>query len=89
MSQLIKIFATEETTGNTSGTATTISGATCVRLFNSHTATVVVGVHSVGTATTSYFSMPTLGVEYLQKKATDVVWTVTNSIKAAKVGFTN
>jgi len=94
MSQLIKLIGTAEATGITAGAATSITssldvGATCVRLVNTQSSTVTVGVSTrVGSATTQYFKMPTLTVEFLEKKATDVLWT-SAAIEANNVGFTN
>jgi hypothetical protein len=89
MSQLLKVIATQETTATTAGTATSISQATCVRLYNSDGSEVTVGVSTlVGAATTNYFIMNTKQTEFLQKKSTDVIWT-SAAIKANKVGFTN
>tara|TARA_B100001094_G_C17504841_1_gene472770 strand:+ start:172 stop:456 length:285 start_codon:yes stop_codon:yes gene_type:complete len=94
MSQLVKLMATAEATGITAGAATSIMtssdvGATCVRLVNTDSGTVTVGVSTrVGAATTQYFKMPTLSVEFLQKKHTDVLWT-SAAIEANNVGFTN
>lgn len=87
--QRTKIFATEETTANTAGSASSISNATCVRLHNNTSGIVTVGVSTaVGAATTNYFSMPGNSVEFLEKLPTDVIWT-SSAIRATKVGFTN
>ena len=94
MSQLVKLIATAEATGTTAGAATSITssndvGATCVRLVNTDSGTVTVGVSTrVGAATTQYFKMPTLTVEFLEKKATDVIWS-SAAIEANNVAFTN
>lgn len=87
--KLTKIIESEETTATSAGTATSISSATCVRLFNSQNATVTVGISTqVGAATTVSFSMPTLAIEFLQKNPTDVIYT-SAAIKANKIAFTN
>ena len=89
MSQLLKLIATEVTTGANAGAATSIGDATCVRLVNTHTDDVVVAVSTqVGAATSMYFTMTTDTTEYLQKTSTDVIWLDTG-IKANKVAFTN
>jgi len=89
MTQRIKIVATEVATATTAGAATSITQATCVRLFNSTAGDVVVNVNpTVGSATTNSFTMPTKSVEYLEKLPTDVIYT-NSAIKAAKVAFTN
>ena len=87
--QRTKIIDTEVSTATSAGTATSITNATCVRLYNNTAGVVTVGVStSVGAATTSYFSMPASSVEFLEKLPTDVIWT-SSAIKAAKVGLTN
>jgi len=86
---ITKIIATEVATGTTAGAATSISDATLVRLHNNQSGIVTVGVSTiVGAATTTYFSMPGGTVEFLQKTASDVIWT-TDAINANKVAFTN
>ena len=87
--EITKIITTEVSTATTVGTASSISGATCVRLFNNQTGIVTVGINtSVGAATTNFFAMPGSSVEFLQKTSTDVIWT-SAVIKANKVAFTN
>jgi hypothetical protein len=87
--QRTKVFETEEATGSSAGAATSISNATCIRLHNTTSGIVTVGVSTiVGAATTIYFSMPGNSVEFLEKLPTDVIWT-SSAIKASKVGFTN
>lgn len=86
---LTKVIETEETTATSAGAATSISSASVVRLFNSQGSTVVVGISTqVGAASTVSFSMPTLGVEFVQKSPNDVIYT-SAAIKANKVAFTN
>jgi hypothetical protein len=87
--QRTKIFESEVDTATTAGAATSISSATCVRLHNSTSGIVTVGVSTVvGAASTVYFSMPANSVEFLEKFPTDVIWS-SSAIKASKVGFTN
>jgi hypothetical protein len=87
--QRTKIIETEVSTSTNAETATSITSATCVRLHNNTVGIVTVGVSpSVGAATTNYFSMPGNSVEFLEKSATEVIWT-SSAIKASKVGFTN
>ena len=86
---ITKIIVTEETTPTAVGSATSVSDATCIRLFNTTGGDVIIGINTiVGAATTSFFSMPTKSVEFLQKLPTDVIWT-SSEIKANKVAFTN
>jgi hypothetical protein len=87
--EITKIITSEVGTAITAGFATSISDATCVRLFNNQTGIVTVGINTVvGAATTNFFTMPGSSVEFLQKTSTDVIWTSV-SIKANKVAFTN
>jgi hypothetical protein len=86
---ITKVILTEEVTATTAGTASSITGATCVRLYNNQSGIVTVGVSTlVGAATTNYFAMPAASIEFLQKSGTDVIWT-SLAIKANKVAFTN
>jgi hypothetical protein len=87
--QRTRIIETEVNTETNAGAATSISNATCIRLHNTTSGIVTVGVSTlVGAATTNYFSMPGNSVEFLEKSPTDVIWT-SAAIKASKVGFTN
>jgi hypothetical protein len=87
--QRTKIIETEVTTAATAGAATSIGNATCVRLHNNTGGIATVGVSTiVGAATTSYFSMPSNSIEFLEKSSSDVIWT-SPAIKAAKVALTN
>lgn len=86
---ITKLIDTETNTATTAGTATSISSATCVRLYNNTAGIVTVGVCTVvGAATTNYFTMHQSTVEFLSKNASDVIWT-SSAIKANKVAFTN
>jgi hypothetical protein len=87
--EITKIIKTEESTTTSVSSASSISDATCVRLFNNQTGIVTVGINTVvGAATTNFFAMPGSSVEFLQKTSTDVIWT-SAVIKANKVAFTN
>ena len=87
---ITKIVATQASTGTNAGAATSISEATCVRLYNNTAGIVTVGVSTaVGAASTNYFEMPAGSVEFLAKFPTDVIWTSGIAIKANKVAFTN
>ena len=86
---ITKIVTTEVNTPITAGTASSISDATCVRLYNHTVGIVTVGVSSiVGAASTNYFAIPSGTVEFLAKPASDVIWS-SAAIKANKVAFTN
>ena len=88
--QRTKIITTEIAMPTTAGTASSISEATCVRLYNGSGAPATVSISTaVGAATTNTFTMATNGVEFLQKSSTDVIFASADTVKAAKVGFTN
>jgi 16S rRNA G966 N2-methylase RsmD len=87
---ITKIIETQVDTATTAGAATSISSASCVRLFNGSGSVRVVAISTVvGAATSTYFTVPNNAVEFLQKNASDVIWTDGTSIKANKVAFTN
>jgi len=86
---ITKIVATQVNTATSAGTATSITDATCVRLYNNTAGIVTVGVSTlVGAASTNYFELPGGSVEFLAKSASDVIWSTT-AIRANKVAFTN
>jgi hypothetical protein len=87
--QITKIISTEVTTATSAGAATSISSATCVRLFNSTAGIATIGINTlVGAASTNFFAMPAGSVEFLTKLPSDVIWSSV-AIKANQVGFTN
>jgi hypothetical protein len=86
---ITKLVETQIDTETSAGSATSISAATCVRLYNNTSGIVTVGVNTlVGSASTIFFAIPPGGVEFLSKMPTDVIWS-SSSIKANKVAFTN
>ena len=88
--QRTKIIATEVAMGTTAGAASSISEATCVRLYNGSGASATVSISTaVGAASTYTFTMPDKSVEFLQKASTDVIFASSASVLAAKVGLTN
>jgi hypothetical protein len=87
--QITKLIETQISTPTTTGTATSLNSATCVRLCNDTGGEITVSIStSVGAATTTSFTLPRYNVEFVQKAPTDVIFT-SSSIKANKVGFTN
>ena len=87
---ITKIITTQVDTGVNAGAATSISDATCVRLYNNTAGIVTVGVcTAVGAASTTYFEIPGGNVEFLSKAASDVIWSDGTAIRANKVAFTN
>lgn len=86
---LLKIISTEVNTATTAGTATSITNAIVVRLYNFTSGIATVGINTlVGSATTNFFSIPAGGIEYLIKQPTDVIWSNV-AIKANQVAYTN
>jgi len=70
------------------GSATSLEQATVVRVVNVSGSTGTIGVSTmVGAATTIFMTVPTGTVEYLEKRANDVVY-ATGTVRGAKVGFT-
>jgi len=88
--QRTRVIATEVAMPTTPGTASSISEATCVRLYNGSGAAATVSIStSVGAATTNTFTMANAEVEFLQKASTDVIFASADTVRATKVGFTN
>ena len=86
---ITKIISTQVDTATSTGAATSISSATCVRLYNNTSGVCTVGINTlVGAATTNFFAMPAGSVEFLTNLPSDVIWT-SIAIKANQVGFTN
>jgi hypothetical protein len=86
---ITKIVTTQVNTAVTAGTASSISDATCVRLYNNTAGIVTVGINTlVGAASTNFFELPGGTVEFLTKAPSDVIWSTT-AIRANKVAFTN
>ena len=71
-----------------SSSASNFSLATVIRVVNVSGSSGTSGVSTVvGAATTSFITIPTGTVEYVEKKATEVCYG-TGTLRAAKVGFT-
>lgn len=88
--QRTKIISTEIAMPTSAGTASSISEATCVRLYNGSGSAATVSISTaVGAATTNTFTMATNSVEFLQKSSTDVIWASASTVRASKVGLTN
>jgi hypothetical protein len=87
--QRTKIISTEVAMPTAAGSASSISNSTCVRLYNGSGAAATISLTtSVGAGDTVTFTMPNDSVEFLQKLSTDVIWSSSASVKAAKVGLT-
>ena len=74
----------------TTGTATSFSEASAVRLVNTDSSAHVVSVVETQSGTgIGSFTMPGSAVEVLEKGYTQCVFASNAAIKGAKVGFTN
>ena len=72
----------------TTGTATSFSQATVVRLVNTGSVAVVEVVESQSGTGVGSFTMPANTVEYLEKNPTQCVFSDNIAVLGAKVGFT-
>ena len=73
----------------TTGTATSFSEATVVRLVNTHSGNHLVTVVETQSGTViGSFTMPTGAVEYLEKNPTQCVFAANAGVVGSKVGFT-
>jgi len=73
----------------TTGTATSFSEATVIRLVNTHSGNhLVTVVETQSGDVVGSFTMPTGSVEYLEKNPTQCVFAANAGVLGAKVGFT-
>ena len=73
----------------TTGTATSFTNATVVRLVNNSTSAALVTVVETQSGTgIGSMTMPANSVEYLEKQPTYCVFASADTVKGAKVGFT-
>ena len=73
----------------TTGTATSFSEATVVRLVNTHSGNhLVTVVETQSGSVVGSFTLPTGAVEYLEKNPTQCVFAANAGVLGAKVGFT-
>ena len=83
------LLADEISVPGATGTATSFTQATVVRLVNNNTsAAVVTVVESQNGSGIGSFTMPGNSVEYLEKVASHCVFAVGGSVLGTKVGFT-
>jgi hypothetical protein len=83
------LLADEIVVPSLTGSATSFTSATVVRLVNNNTsAAVVTVVETQGGAGIGSFTMPGNSVEYLEKQASYCVFAVGGTVLGAKVGFT-
>jgi len=70
------------------GSATSLEQATVVRVVNVSGSSATIGVSTiVGAATSTFITIPTGAVEYVEKKPNHVMYG-TGTVRGAKVGFT-
>ena len=83
------LLADEIAVPGSTGTATSFTSATVVRLVNNNTSAAVVTVVETQSGTgIGSFTMPGNTVEYLEKQASYCVFATGGSVLGAKVGFT-
>ena len=83
------LMGTQEAVGANSGAAKSFTEAAVVRLFNGNgSAQLVTVVETQGGTVIGTFTMPSLSVEFLEKKPTHCVFAASTDVLGAKVGFT-
>tara|TARA_B100001287_G_C22549292_1_gene466029 strand:+ start:545 stop:826 length:282 start_codon:yes stop_codon:yes gene_type:complete len=93
MTNRILMLGSEESVTTGVGNSTTVGGATLVRVFNSSNSTIVLtvddpqGISSYSGA--GSISIPTNGIEYIEKPTSYNIYSTGGNFKATKVGFTN
>ena len=84
------ILGAEAACPTTTGTATSFSEASAVRLVNTDSSAHLVTVVETQSGTVKgSFTLPASAVETLEKNYTHCVWAANAGGKGAKVGFTN
>jgi hypothetical protein len=84
------VLSAEIACPTTTGTATSFSEASAVRLVNTDSSAHVVSVVETQSGTgIGSFTMPGTSVEVLEKRYTQCVFASNAAVKGAKVGFTN
>ena len=86
---ITKILANEAPLPITTGTATSFSQASVVRLVNTHASNAYVVVETQSGTGVGTFTMPAGTVEYLEKDFTHCVFAENIAVKGGKVAFTN
>ena len=89
--QRTKILASEIELPITTGTATSFSSATVVRLVNTSTGTdyAVTVVETQSGSVIGSFTMMRATTEFLEKQPSHCVYASNAAVRGAKVGFTN
>ena len=84
------ILGAEEACPTTTGTATSFTQASAVRLVNTDSSAHLVTVVETQSGTVKgSFTLPASAVETLEKNYTHCVWAANAGVKGAKVGLTN
>ena len=90
MSHRTLVLGTEAALPTTTGTATSFTKASVVRLINNDTsAHLVTVVETQSGSTVGSFTMPGGSVEFLEKQYAYCVWSASANVRGTKVGFTN
>ena len=90
--QRTKLIETEVGLGTNLAGGITVSNATVVRIYNGsgNAATVSIAKSATdGYTGIATVTLPTGQVEFFEKMGADLIWASVNTVKAAKVGFTN
>ena len=89
MSHRTLVLGTEAPLPTTTGTATSFTEASVVRLINNDTsAHLVTVVETQSGSTVGSFTMPGGSVEFLEKQYAYCVWSASANVRGTKVGFT-
>ena len=84
------VLGSEVALPTTTGTATSFSEASVVRLVNTDSSAHVVSVVETRSGTgIGSFTMPAGSVEFLEKRYTHCVFATNAAVKGSKVGFTH
>ena len=89
MSHRTLVLGAEAALPTTTGTATSFTEASVVRLINNDTsAHLVTVVETQSGSTVGSFTMPGGSVEFLEKQYAYCVWAADANVRGTKVGFT-
>ena len=90
MASNTNVLGAEAALPTTTGTATSFSEASVVRLVNTDSSAHLVSVVETQSGTTvGSFTMPAGSVEFLEKTYAHCVFAANAAVKGAKVGFTH
>lgn len=89
MSHRTLVLGAEAALPTTTGTATSFTEASVVRLINNDTSAHLVTVVETQSGTlVGSFTMPGGSVEFLEKQYAYCVWSASANVRGTKVGFT-